>query len=152
MPDDAYLLTITGQGWTPSSRCADELPITQIAIDGDEVWHELRWPNGVVSWRCVELEPDGSFVLGPTALPCEICPEDMISLSYEAGASWQCVPALGELEYYFEDDTGGRSVSVLLAEDCAAAEFVPEPGSILLLGSGLAGLAGYATLRWRTRE
>ena len=32
------------------------------------------------------------------------------------------------------------------------AEFVPEPGSILLLGSGLMGLAGYAGLRWRTRE
>jgi len=31
-------------------------------------------------------------------------------------------------------------------------EFVPEWGSIALLGSGLAGLAGYATLRWRTRE
>ena len=40
--------------------------------------------------------------------------------------------------------------TILFAEVCEV-EFVPEPGSILLLGSGLAGLAGYAALRWRTR-
>jgi hypothetical protein len=37
-------------------------------------------------------------------------------------------------------------------DPCEAEEFVPEPGSVLLLGSGLAGLAGYAALRWGARE
>ena len=31
-------------------------------------------------------------------------------------------------------------------------EFVPEPGSLLLLGGGLAGLAGYAGMRWSNRR
>lgn len=34
----------------------------------------------------------------------------------------------------------------------AAIEFVPEPGTIVLLGSGLASLAGWAGLHWRRRK
>ncbi|HUW96495.1 MAG TPA: PEP-CTERM sorting domain-containing protein [Anaerolineae bacterium] len=45
----------------------------------------------------------------------------------------------------------GLPLGMLCLDPCQV-EFVPEPGSILLLGSGLMGLAGYATLRWRARE
>jgi hypothetical protein len=48
-----------------------------------------------------------------------------------------------ETDFYFAED----------ASDCELEEeFVAEPGSILLLGSGLAGLAGYATLRLGGRK
>ncbi len=50
------------------------------------------------------------------------------------------------------DLTEGSMRGVIVVMEDPEVEFVPEPGTMMLLGSGLAGLAGYATLRWRRRE
>ena len=45
----------------------------------------------------------------------------------------------------------GPECPILCVNPCAGEEFVPEWGSVALLGSGLMGLAGYASLRLRKK-
>jgi parallel beta-helix repeat protein len=49
------------------------------------------------------------------------------------------------------DGPCGLDESIVLGVVAGQEEFVPEPGTMLLLGSGLVGLAGYAGLRLRKR-
>ena len=50
------------------------------------------------------------------------------------------------------EDPELEEVTARIRVTVLGAPFVPEAGSILLLGSGLAALAGYAGVRWRARS
>jgi len=151
-----------------------------------EAWTCDGWAVSVSGWLPPELVlltltspgPAGEF--GPFAIPMNpdgtflfdiylMCPEcrDMLGIQVlgdylDLYGDWQ--PGdYGEWAVALEGATEQVQGALYFAEDpsdCEVEEeFVPEPGTIMLLGSGLAGLAGYATLRlrsgqalrWRTR-
>jgi hypothetical protein len=72
---------------------------------------------------------------------------------YKLGTAWVAGSSLAELQA-----NSDQALAMWLASDgCGigvpeGGEFVPEPGTIMLLGSGLLGLAGYAGLRRRGWE
>jgi hypothetical protein len=148
-PDDEHIVVVTADDYYELFMCGE------LEING-----ELYWAGDGCQF------PDH-------APPCEVwlavsCQDMQLHMANDcvspdgAAHSLDAVASNGPVEYgdwvirAWQEDDGSlvgpvREVAFRFAEVCEA-EFVPEPGTIALLGSGLAGLAGYAILRWRARS
>ena len=155
VPDD-YEVELTFDGYNPQYPLLGRLMMAGTLWDQGTITVAAAPPCHAYLWvTCDDLVVrSATDCSNPTA-------EGASFLGSDAGTLQLPTAEYGQWVFRLWQENGNGAVvagpvyaNFTFAAVCAeeAVEFVPEPGTIALLGSGLAGLAGYAALRWRARS
>ena len=165
VPTGTYHTDIDNENNAHSGNPDDDMglgPAVDQSVCGDDPYHPIEFrigsPGGevVLSIAAYDVEPlgggldeevrvyfngdyVGNLVVGPESSMWTVSSFDVVATGND----------LIEAEVVTEGACFGVAWGAL---EPVEEMFVPEPGTLMLLGGGLAGLAGYAALRWRTRE